>query len=368
DSRFFAEIPSGKSRGKREVAVFAFPRAKKSLGLIFRKFEGRDFSSIQALDRALIEFDGTANKSRLGGNVMLGVSIAFTRVLAAERGKEAWQILREEFFPKETRNTLPLIFSNLINGGAHAENNLDIQEYMVVARPGVSVSGSVKKLIGLYRELGALLRKKTGHVSLGDEGGYSLNFRNNFEPIAILEKLILKQGLTRQFRLALDVAANSFYEKKTYRFGGRRISGGELLREYGRYVQRSKLLFSIEDPFAEEDLPGFVLLRSALPNCWIVGDDLTATNPRLVEKAAHGELANAVIIKPNQIGTVSEACEALSVASREGMKTIVSHRSGETGDNFIIHLARAASADGVKIGAPARERLSKFNELIRLYG
>lgn len=364
----FASVPSGKSRGSREAKIFSFRDAAASVKKIVKKFGGRNFASARELDMALIRLDSTINKSKLGGNVTLAISMFGARTLAAERGSELWQVLRDEFF-MGTKDQAPFIFSNLINGGAHAANNLDIQEYMIVMKPGKSSAESIETLVRVYRELGNFLRKtrKIQNIPIGDEGGYSLNFRSNFEPIAILERVIKKLDLENRFLLALDAAASGFSRNGAYRFGGKRLSSEKLLREYARYFKKSKQLFSIEDPFAERDMGGFQLIREKLPDAWIVGDDLTATSSAVIQKCAHEEAINAVIIKPNQIGTVSEACEAISVAKKHKLKTIVSHRSGETEDNFIIHLAKAAGADGVKIGAPTRERISKFNELARIY-
>jgi enolase len=291
-------------------------------------------------------------------------------MIAGEKRKEIWQILREEFFPnKKPANKKPLIFSNLINGGLHSRNNLNIQEYMVVARPLSSLAETVKKLIDFYRQLGIFLKKESGvkNIPIGDEGGYAINFKNNFEPIAILEKLIYKYRLQKKFLIGLDAAATNFYKGKKYLFDRKRFSVEQLTAEYVYYFKNSKLLFSIEDPFAENDSKGFSLLRKKLPEALIVGDDLTTTNPAAIKKSAAQKLINSVIIKPNQIGTVSETCEAIKTAEKYNLKTIISHRSGETEDNFIIHLAKASNAAGVKIGAPARERLLKFNELIRIY-
>ena len=365
---FSASVPSGKSRGSREAKVFPFSEAVRVLARIRRAILKKDFSSIRALDNVLIRLDGTAKKSRLGGNLMLGISVAFARARAAAENKEVWQILRKEFFSGNSKTKIPLIFANVINGGAHADNNLDIQEYMVVARGG-SVRARVENLIDFYNRLGAILRKKNSgrRVPVGDEGGYSLDFKNNFEPIAVLENLVRVRGLAKNFSLALDAAATGFYARGLYAFGGKKLTSARLAGEYARYFGKSKLLFSIEDPFAEKDAAGFSLIHKKMPGAWVVGDDLTVTNSSEIKKYAEQNAINAVIIKPNQIGTVSEAADAILAAKQCGLKTIISHRSGETEDAFIIHLAKASGADGVKIGAPTRERMIKYNELMRLY-
>ncbi len=330
----------------------------------------KNFKSIKDLDNFLIGLDGTANKENLGGNLMLGVSIAFARALAHKENKELWQLLRQEFLGGLISEKKPLIFSNLINGGAHAGNNLDIQEYIVVVNSkDQDYVSSIKTLINLYKELGKFLQSKykLDKLAIGDEGGYAINFESNFEPIKILQDLIISGGLKDIFSLALDVAASNFYIEGKYSFGGHKISSEKLDQILLDYLVRSNLLMSIEDPFDEEDFDGFKDLNSKCPDKWVVGDDLTVTNPELIEKFSKEKMISGVIIKPNQIGTVSESCQAIRVAQENGLKTIVSHRSGETEDVFIIHLAKAGHVDAVKIGAPVRERIVKFDELIRLY-
>lgn len=368
---FSAQIPSGKSRGKGEAAVLSFKDAEKVLNeLVKKEIIRKNFNSIKDLDNFLISLDGTANKEKIGGNLMLGISIAFSRALAHKENKELWQVLNEEFWGGLITEKKPLIFSNLINGGAHAGNNLDIQEYMVVVDPKENkYVDTVKILIDFYKNLGAFLKDKykLDKLIIGDEGGYAIDFESNFEPIKIMEEMVKSAGLTKSFSLALDVAASNFYKDGKYNFGGNEISSEKLNQILLDYLVRSNLLVSIEDPFDEEDFNGFKEFNAKCPDKWVVGDDLTVTNPELIEKFAKEKMISGVIIKPNQIGTVSETCQAIKVAQENGLKTIVSHRSGETEDVFIIHLAKAGNVDAVKIGAPVRERLLKFDELIKLY-
>jgi enolase len=368
---FSAQIPSGKSRGKKEATVLSFLDAKRNVDSVLKKeLVHKNFNSIKDLDNFLIGLDGTANKEKLGGNLMLGVSIAFARALAHKENKELWQILKEEFWGGMISEKKPLIFSNLINGGAHAGNNLDIQEYIVVVDSKYQdYTSSIKALINLYKGLGNFLQSKykLEKLTIGDEGGYAINFESNFEPIKILQDLIISGGLKDIFSLALDVAASNFYKNGKYNFGGNEISSEKLDQILLDYLLRSSLLGSIEDPFDEDDIDGFKNFNSKCPDKWVVGDDLTVTNPELIEKFSKEKLISGVIIKPNQIGTVSESCRAIRMAQENGLKTIISHRSGETEDVFIIHLAKAGNVDAVKIGAPVRERIVKFDELIRLY-
>lgn len=367
---FYASVPAGKSRGTREAAVLAFPEALVAKNEIMARVAGKDFTSVAALDNALIALDGTENKSRLGGNLLLAVSIGFARCLAFSNGKPLWLALREEFFKGVEERHRPLVFSNLINGGAHAENDLDIQEYMVVMRTGEEAfRTTVPILIDLYRDVGRFLEgtKKARPLAIGDEGGYSLNFADNFEPIHILEERIRATGNEGRFTIGLDAAASEFFKDGVYVFGGKKFDTASLSEVYAEYFKRSKLLCTIEDPFEERDEKGFGTLCASLGGKWVVGDDLTTTHPDLIERYGKKKDINAVIIKPNQIGTVSEACAAITAARQADVRTIVSHRSGETDDTFIIHLAKAGATDGVKIGAPARERMTKFNELIRVF-
>ena len=415
-AEFRGAVPSGKSRGSREAHVAEFSDAKNSVKEIIRPHcIENNFSSIREFDDYLIKLDGTENKKKVGGNVILAFSIAFTRALAFERNKSAWEVMREDLFFDLKEDGLPMIFANLINGGAHADSNLDIQEYMVIANPVGLISEMVERVSGFYKKLGEYLKKeyKLEHLNLGDEAGYVLDLKSNFEPIQILENIIKREkfdpapsralhfsqhlkknqkltanfqsdnmdamlrkmsgccsarsgdGVEKYFFIGLDVAASNFYKDGHYNWEKKKISAEELEDVYFGYLKKSKLLYSIEDPFEENDSESFRKLKSEASGKLIIGDDLTTTNPEKI--AEYSGAINGVIIKPNQIGSVSEACDAILRARENGMKVIISHRSGETEDNFIIHLAKASGADGVKIGAPARERMSKYNELIALY-
>ncbi len=367
----FAQIPSGKSRGRNEALVLRPAEAKRALEETIKpNIAGREFNSIGELDDFLISLDGTDKKEKLGGNLVLGISIAFARLVARAGRKELWRVLNDEFFDGEINQVKPLIFSNLINGGAHAKNNLDVQEYMVVVKTHSSYRESIKNLKDFYVKLGDVLKNKfrLGRMALGDEGGYSLEFANNFEPVEVLTETIKEIDFRKIFSIALDAAASGFYEDGVYNFDGRKMDSGKMAEAYRKYFETIPLLVSIEDPFAEDDSEGFKKLQSFAGGKLVVGDDLTTTNPRTIEKAAKEKLISGVIIKPNQIGTVTETCEAIKTAHANGIKTIVSHRSGEVEDPFIIHFAKAGGAYGVKIGAPVPSRMSKFHELEKIYG
>ncbi len=314
-------------------------------------------------------------KSRLGGNVMLGLSMALSRALAFEQREQVWKVLRREFFADtlslgDREETPPRIFANMVNGGAHAPNNLTLQEYLVVTPSQRPVVDTVYRLRDIYRMLRTELQRQTGVEALpiGDEGGFAVSFPEAFEPLGLLADTIGSTEDTHEFGLALDAAANEFFERGRYRFDGEVLTTPVLRDIYREYIDELPALMSIEDPFEEEDEDGFrALLDSAGHTVWIVGDDITATDPERIREAHESRCINAVIIKPNQIGTVSETCTAMNAAARRDMARIVSHRSGETGDNWIMQLAKAGGAEGVKIGAPVHERILKYNELIRLY-
>lgn len=366
---FLSQVPSGKSTGKAEAVVFPFPRIRSVFKPVSTRLKNRSFPTIAAFDNYLGKLDATPRKTKLGGNLCLGLSVAFAKALAFQKRKQVWEELRKEFFAQSFGKKRPLILSNFINGGLHAENNLAIQEYLIYAHPKISISDSVKKLVNLYQKLGAYLKRanRLPRLAVGDESGFVLDFADNFKPLQILAKLIRRSRLDKEFSLGVDAAASSFFRDGTYAFDGKSRTPRDLWKTYHRYFQRLKILSGIEDPFAESDPIWFHELRKAHPDKWIVGDDLTATNPRLIRKFAFEKNINAVIIKPNQNGTISGTGRAIQAARDQKVKIIVSHRSGETEDLFIIHLAKACGAEAVKIGAPVRERISKFNELIRLY-
>lgn len=367
---FRASVPSGKSRGSKEATVFGLSEAHVSVRRLSDAIKGKSFDSIRALDEIMMGIDGTSTKSNIGGNVMLGISIAGARMLAEEEKMLTWEYIRREFFKNaKEKKYPPLIFSNVINGGAHAKNNLSIQEYMLVVRTKRSYAESISKLIAFYKHLGEELSNVHSgmRVPIGDEGGYAVNFKNNFEPIAMLEKYLSEEDAEGIFSVGIDVAASSFFDGDTYNIDGKLHTREELLEVYKSYFKQSKLLCTIEDPFAESDPDMFAELLEDAKTKWIVGDDLTVTSAGYIKEYGEKKCINGVIIKPNQIGSVSEACEAIRLAQDKNIKTIVSHRSGETEDVFIIELAKAGCVDGVKIGAPTKERILKFNELIRLF-
>ncbi len=363
-----AQVPQGKSKSSKEVVYLPFEKVKENLKLLEELYK-RSIDSIQELDSILIEKDSTSNKSNLGGNLTLGISIAGAKALAKEREIELWELLKAEFFSGEEGSREILIFANLINGGKHAQNNLSFQEYMVVAKVDFenSTEGAVFGLRDFYFALREELLKKfqVKNLYIGDEGGFSLDFPRNLDPLEVLSELIAKRR--ESFNLALDIAANSFYQNGYYLIDNQAFSQDELLDYYLEMISNFSLLISIEDPFAENQLEAFKMLKARLKDkVLIIGDDLTSTNPKIIDALGKEKSIDGVVIKANQIGTLTESCLAIKEAQTHSLKYIISHRSGETEDNFLIHLAKASSAFGVKIGAPVRERALKYNELLRL--
>ncbi len=361
-----AVLPTGESRGSREAAAFGYEKAQKVWPEIVRQLEGRKFGSVADLDRFLIALDGTSRKTRLGGNVILGLSLSFGRLLAGKEGVELWELLRSEFFPNERGAKPPLILANFIEGGAHAPAGPAFQEYLLVADTSSGARETVFRLAALYISLGVLLKKKYKNTGIGAEAGYAYSAKDEAEPLRILRDLIRVSGF-KDLRLGIDCAGNHFFSAGKYALKGKKLSSSGLASLYKELFAKEPLLFYMEDPFSEKDAGSFPKLRSAFPERWISGDDLTVTNPALIRKAGRANALKAVIIKANQIGSLSEASAAIKAARKEGLNCVVSHRGEETEDSFLVHIARAANAEGLKMGPPARERIIKFNEFLRLY-
>ena len=359
-----AQVPQGKSRGSGEAPVLIFAEAQVKLASVKEQLL-RNWQKLEDLEAVV-------GPSNLG----LGIGMAGARALATEHGLELSAYLRKTFF-LNTETKMPMIFANVINGGEHSTNNLEIQEFMFVLNPDVGASGmhaAVEEMGKLYKRLGEVLTADFGinPLPLGNEGGYDINFKDSWQPAIYLSKVAKAHSTSSgqvgdSLHLAMDCAANSFYESGVYSLGGTDFSAAELLEEYVRVAMSEPLIMSIEDPFQEHDSESFEAIRKRLPNIWVVGDDLTVTSAERITKFAASGAINAVIIKPTQAGSVVGACQAIQAAQASGVKTIISHRSAEVADNFIIDLAHASGADAVKIGAPIHERVEKYNRLLRLY-
>ena len=362
---FFANVGSGKSKGKKEIESKGFNDIEK-IQKFLDSLNNQKFSSLGEFENKLFELD--PQKFNLGGNVFLGLSLAFARALADEFGIELWQLLKQEYnFPFQEKK--PFILVNLINGGVHVENNLDIQEYLLVV--DYENEKTIKDLIEFYFLLGEELKQKFSLriLPLGDESGYALDFANNLEPLVILEKKAIDffSKKNKKFYLGLDCAASTFFHHDHYFFETQKLNNQELIDIYLSFKEKVNELYFLEDPLAEDDIDGFQKIKQK-GTFKIIGDDLTVTNPAITQKMIELKTIDGIIIKANQIGSLRETIETVKIAQKNNLLVIVSHRSGETEDNFLIHLAKAINADGLKIGVPFKERISKFNELVVVYG
>ena len=368
NQQFLADIPAGKSRGKNEAVVKSYKEAKEIANNLKKNLKNKNFQSIKDFDEFLLKIDSTSNKEKLGGNLTLGLSLAFSRAIAKSRGQELWQTLRQDFFPMALEK-MPLIFSNLINGGLHAQNDLNIQEYLVIVNPDNSIKEAINSLKSFYQRLGETLKKEynLAAIDFGDEEGYSLEFESNLKPLEILSQLIKDLNLENKYKLGIDAAASDFFSNNYYYFENKKLSAEKLNQIYLDYFKKIPQLYSIEDPFDEEDPDSFKNLLSLTKEKIIIGDDLTVSNPVFIKKFGEGKFINGVIIKPNQVGTVLETCKSIKIGQENNLKIILSHRSGETSDPFVIDFAKACGADGVKIGAPMGSRLPRFARLEEIY-
>jgi enolase len=366
-------VPSGASTGLHEAHELRDEDDKgvnrainKVNKVISNALIGCDVINQQEIDRIMIELDGTSNKDNLGGNSTIGVSIACAKVAALVSGVETYEHLRTLCEIKPSRK-IPHIYMNLINGGKHAKNDLAFQEYHIVSETddveeaiqvGITIQDSLKKII--TEELGE------DSLVLGDEGGFAPKITDIRKPLEYLRRAIKENNLEGKVRLALDVASSSFYENGQYKVDGKYISKKELMDIYISLIKEFDFI-SLEDPFDEEDFESFRILKEQNSNLIVMGDDLTVTNKNILQKAIDKNSINAMIIKPNQIGTLSETLETMRLAREHDIELIVSHRSGETDDDFIADLCYAFSCFGLKSGSPIKsERMIKYRRLIKI--
>ena len=364
DISVHASVPSGKSTGSKEALELRDADGRGVSGAILnvndviaKEIVGRDMEPSD-IDRLMLELDGTDNKSNLGANAMLGVSIAATKLAAVVAGVPAWKYIAEN---NGADPKLPKLYMNIINGGAHSDFRLPFQEYIIVPQDEL-VSSSYHKAEHILKALGKKLKEQFGEVPIGDEGGYSPTFKTVEEPFELLNSLI-----DGDISLAIDAAATELYKDGKYYLLGKEYSAEGLLVLYKNLVKDLNLS-SIEDPFEESDAESFAdLVKEVEGRALVVGDDLTVTNPSLITEMSDKKSANAVIIKPNQIGTLLEVYEAVTIAHASGWKSIASHRSGETMDSFIADLAVGIGAYGIKAGSPLRkERKVKYDRLLEI--
>lgn len=325
-----------------------------------------DAQDQRLVDAALIALDGTDNKKKLGANAILGVSLANARAAADSAGLPLYRYLGGS-----NAYVLPVPLMNIINGGAHADTGVDIQEFMIVPHGAQSFSEALRWGVEVYHALKKLLSDKGLATGLGDEGGFAPDLASNAAALELISEAIGIAGykLGTEIALALDVAATEFYSEAThkYTFEGVERTSDEMIAYYADLAARFPLV-SIEDPLAEDDWAGWTKMTAQLgEKVQLVGDDLYVTNPARLQRGIDEKAGNAILVKVNQIGTLTETMDAVSLAQREGMKAIISHRSGETEDTFIADLAVATNAGQIKTGAPARsERVAKYNQLLRI--
>ena len=372
-----AAVPSGASTGTYEAVELRDGGARylgkgvlKAVeavnGRIAQEISGFDADDQAELDAALIELDGTANKGNLGANAVLGVSLATARAAAEDHGLPLWS-----WIGGLGPFCLPTPMMNVINGGAHADNNLDIQEFMIVPHGAGTFPEALRMGAETYHALKKTIHSRGYSTAIGDEGGFAPNLGSNREAIVLILEAVEKEGYVpgKDIGIALDAAASGFLRDGKYHFSGEKkaFTPEEMVRYYEAMCADFPIL-SIEDGMAEDDWQGWSLMTDRLgEKIQIVGDDLFVTNPEKLTRGIEEGVANAVLIKLNQIGTLTETLNVIALAKRHGYGTVISHRSGETDDSFISDLAVAVSAGQIKTGAPARiDRVAKYNQILRI--
>ena len=371
-----ALVPSGASTGVHEALELRDGDKSRYLGkgtlkavenvntTIAKAVENQTFDCFRALDKALIELDGTPNKSKLGANAILGVSMAFVGACAKAEGKWIYEYLGEG---KGT--TLPYPMMNILNGGSHADNNVDIQEFMIIPNGMPNFHEGLRCGAEVFHNLKAILKAKGLATSVGDEGGFAPNLGSNEEALQVIVEAIEKAGYTGKVSLALDVASSEFYKEGMYDLAGegKKLTADELVALYEDWCEKYPII-SIEDGMAEDDFEGWKKLTDALgEKIMLVGDDLFVTNIARLQMGIDKGIANSILIKLNQIGSVSETLDAITMAHENGMRSISSHRSGETEDTFIADLAVAMNTGFIKTGSASRtDRIAKYNQLLRI--
>lgn len=373
-----AAVPSGASTGTHEAVELrdgdssmylgkSVLRAVENVhGAISTALVGTSISNQRTIDQILIDLDGTPNKSSLGANAILGVSMAACRARADMEGKPLWKSLAEQFDVSGAL-LLPTPMMNVINGGKHADSGLSFQECMIVPTDYTSFTGALRAGAETFHHLKKLLKSAGYTVSVGDEGGFAPQVASADEAFDFLMKAIDAAGYTGKMKLAIDAAASEFFANGVYTVDGKTLSSQELTQYYVDLCQKYPLV-SIEDSHHEDDWDGFAALTNAIgTGMQLVGDDLLVTNVERIKKAINQKTVNSVLIKLNQIGTVSETVDAITLAKDNGWTAVVSHRSGETEDTFIAHLAVGLKTGQIKTGSLSRtDRVCKYNQLLRI--
>ncbi|MFO0752130.1 MAG: phosphopyruvate hydratase [Thermodesulfovibrionales bacterium] len=371
-----AIVPSGASTGMREALELRDGDKKRFQGKgvlnavrnviekISPELRGMLSEDQALIDTTMIELDGTENKGSLGANAILGVSMAVCRASALESGMPLYK-----YIGGCNARELPVPMMNIMNGGAHADNNLDIQEFMIMPAGFDTFAAALRAGVEIFHTLKSLLKKKGLNTSVGDEGGFAPNLETNEEALSLIIQAVKESGYTpgKNVFLALDVASSEFFDKGKYTFEGRRVSAADLVGYYGKLVEKYPVL-SIEDGTAENDWAGWKLLTEKLGAAvQLVGDDLFVTNTKILKEGIGKGIANSILIKLNQIGTMTETLDAIEMAKRARYTAVISHRSGETEDTTIADLAVACNTGFIKTGSLSRsERIAKYNRLLRI--
>jgi len=378
-----AAVPSGASTGSHEAMELRDGDKKVYLGKsvlravvnvndpIAKALKGMEAGDQGKIDKAMIGLDGTENKSKLGANAILSVSLAVARARAVSEKLSLWKSLAQQFPPNPNPNPnptlLPVPMMNVINGGAHADSGLSFQECMIVPAGFSNFSDALRASAEVFQALKKIL-KDLGHViAVGDEGGFAPHVKNADEALSLLVKAIAAAGYDGKVKIALDCAASEFFLDGIYRVDGRQFTAEQLADYYGELMKKFPIV-SIEDSHSEDDWEGFALMQKKFgASIQLVGDDIFVTNTKRIERGIIEKTANAVLIKVNQIGTLTETVDAIQMTQKAGWNAVVSHRSGETEDSFIADLAVGLRTGQIKTGSLSRsERICKYNQLLRI--
>lgn len=367
-----ASVPSGASTGINEAIELRDKDQHRYLGkgvlkavnnvntIIKNKIVGMDCLEQKLIDQTLIELDGTENKSNLGANALLGVSLAVLKAGALYKNQELYEYLGTEY-------SIPKCMMNILNGGAHASNKLDVQEFMIVPMKE-DYRENLRMGSEIFHNLNQILKENNLACGVGDEGGYAPNINSTMEALDYIKQAVDRSNYVFGYDVfvALDVAASEFYDNGVYNFEGKALTSKEMVDFYIKLVNTYPIM-SIEDGLAEEDYDGWKILTKELSKINLVGDDLFVTNKKLLQKGIDLGIANTILIKLNQIGTVTETIDTINLARNNNYKTIISHRSGETEDNYIADFAVGLNLGFIKTGSMSRsDRLSKYNRLLRI--
>lgn len=374
-----AAVPSGASTGKHEAVELRDDDNKVYVGkgvlkavenvndIIYPELIGISAFEQNLIDKIMIELDGTPNKNKLGANAILGVSLAVAKAAAQEAGMSLFR-----YVGGTNANTLPVPMMNILNGGSHADNSIDFQEFMVMPAKADSFSQALRMGVEVFHTLKKVLKSKGYSTNVGDEGGFAPNIKSNEEAIEIVIQAIEKAGYKpgEEIFIAMDAASSEFYENGVYHFkksDGRKLSSAEMAGYWTEWVNKYPII-SIEDGMDEDDWDGWKAVTESIGSkCQLVGDDLFVTNVNRLQQGIEQSIANAILIKVNQIGSLTETIDTVNLAKRNSYKNIMSHRSGETEDSTIADLAVALNTGQIKTGSASRsDRMAKYNQLLRI--